>query len=44
MLSVEAVQVNPICELEEAVAVKFVGADGGVVSAPAGVVADAIFE
>jgi hypothetical protein len=43
-LSVEAVQVSPICELEEAAAFKFDGAVGGVVSAPAGVVAEAIFE
>jgi hypothetical protein len=43
-LSVEAVQVSPICELEEAVATSFDGAVGGVVSAPVEVVAEAVFE
>jgi hypothetical protein len=43
-LSVEAVQVSPICELEEAIAARFAGAVGGVVSTPAGVVAEAVFE
>jgi hypothetical protein len=43
-LSVEAVQVSPICELEEAVAFRFVGAVGGVVSTPDGVVVEAVFE
>ena len=31
-MSVDAAQVRPICELEEAVATKVVGAVGGVVS------------
>jgi hypothetical protein len=43
-LSVEAVHVNPICELDDAVAARFAGAEGGVVSAPEEVVADTIFE
>ena len=43
-MSVEAVHVKPICVLEEAVATRFEGAEGGVVSATARVVADAVFE
>ena len=43
-LSVEAVHVNPICELDDAVAARFAGAEGGVVSALGEVVADTIFE
>ncbi len=43
-LSVEAVQDRLICVVEAAVAVKFVGAVGGVVSAAAGVVSEKIFE
>jgi hypothetical protein len=43
-LSVEAVHARLICELEAAVAVKFVGAVGAVVSAPAGVVALDVLE
>ena len=43
-LSVEAVQDKLICEVEAAVAVRFVGAVGGVVSGVAGVVALAVFE
>jgi hypothetical protein len=43
-LSVEAFQVSPICELDEAIAARLDGADGGVVSAPAGVVTEAVFE
>jgi hypothetical protein len=43
-LSVEAVHAKLICELEAAVAVKFVGAVGGVVSVDAGVVAEKTLE
>jgi hypothetical protein len=43
-LSVDAVQVNPICELDEALAARLLGADGGVVSVDAVVVAGAILE
>jgi hypothetical protein len=44
-LSVEAVHERLICvPLTAAVAFKFVGADGGVVSETAGVVAEAVFE
>ena len=43
-LSVDAVQDRLIWELEAAVAVKFEGAVGGVVSAPAKVVAVAVLE
>jgi hypothetical protein len=43
-LSVEAVQVKLICVIDAAVAVKFVGAVGGVVSGAACVVALAVFE
>jgi hypothetical protein len=43
-LSVEAVQDKLICVVEAAVATRFVGALGGVVSAAAGVVAEKIFE
>ena len=43
-MSVEAVQVNPIWVLDDAEAARFAGAEGGVVSAPEEVVADAIFE
>ena len=43
-LSVEAVQDKLICEVGAAVAVRFVGAVGGVVSGVAGVVALAVFE
>jgi hypothetical protein len=43
-LSVEAVHDKLICVVEAAVAVRFVGAVGGVVSAAAGVVALAVFE
>jgi hypothetical protein len=43
-LSVEAVQLKLICELEAAVAVKPVGALGGVVSAALGVLAEAVLE
>jgi hypothetical protein len=43
-LSVEAVQERLICVVEAAVAVKFVGGVGGVVSAPGGVVALAVLE
>jgi hypothetical protein len=43
-LSVEAVHAKLICEVEATVAVRFVGAVGGVVSAAAGVVAEATFE
>ena len=37
-LSVDAVQVNPICVPDAAVATKLAGVDGGVVSAALGVV------
>jgi hypothetical protein len=43
-LSVEAVQPKSICVLDAAVAVKLLGALGGVVSVAAGVVAVAAFE
>ena len=43
-LSVEAVHDKLICDVEAAVAVRFVGAVGGVVSAAAGVVAEKTFE
>jgi hypothetical protein len=43
-LSVEAVQVRLICEVEAAVAARLVGAVGGVMSGAAGVVAVAVFE
>ena len=43
-LSVEVVQERLICAAETAVAVRFVGALGGVVSAAAGVVAKPTFE
>ena len=43
-LSVEAVQERLTCVAEAAVAVKFVGAVGGVVSGAAGVVALPVFE
>ena len=43
-LSVDAVHAKLICELEAAVAVKFVGAVGGVVSVDAGVVVEKMFE
>jgi hypothetical protein len=43
-LSVEAVHAKLICELEAAVAVRFAGAVGGVVSAAAGVVALDVLE
>jgi hypothetical protein len=43
-LSVEAVQVNPICVLEEAAAVSALGALGPWVSPEDGVVADAVLE
>jgi hypothetical protein len=43
-LSVGAVQLSPIWVLETAVAARFVGAVGGVVSGAADVVADATFE
>ena len=43
-LSVEAVHDKLICVVEAAVAVRFVGAVGGVVSAAAGVVAEPTFE
>jgi hypothetical protein len=43
-VSVDAVQLNPTCVLETAVATRFAGAVGGVVSVPASVVAEALFE
>ena len=43
-LSVEAVQLNPICELEDAVAARPPGAVGDWVSVDALVVAEAMFE
>ena len=43
-LSVDAVHDKLICVVEAAVAVRFVGAVGGVVSAAAGVVVLAVFE
>jgi hypothetical protein len=43
-LSVEAVQLSPICELEDAVAANPLGAVGACVSVAALVGADAIFE
>ena len=43
-MSVEAVHVRFICDAEAAVAVKFVGAVGGVVSGGAGVLALAVLE
>jgi hypothetical protein len=43
-LSVEAVQLSPICVLEAAVAANPLGAVGAVVSEAAVVVADAILE
>ena len=43
-MSVEAVQPRLICADETAVAVRLVGAEGGVVSVPAAVVAEAIAE
>ena len=43
-LSVEAVQLNPICELEDAVAARLLGAVGACVSVDALVVAEAMFE
>jgi len=43
-LSVEAVHVRLICEVDAAVAVRFVGAVGGVVSGGVCVVALAVFE
>jgi hypothetical protein len=42
-LSVAAVQLNPICELEDAVAVRLLGV-GACVSVDALVVAEAMFE
>jgi hypothetical protein len=43
-LSVEAVQVNPICVLDDAVAARLAGALGAVVSGAVLVVADDTFE
>jgi len=43
-LSVEAAQLNPICELEDAVAARPLGAVGACVSVAALVVAEAMFE
>jgi hypothetical protein len=43
-LSVEAIQLNPICELEDAVAVRPLGTVGACVSVDALVVAEAMFE
>jgi hypothetical protein len=43
-LSVDAVQAKLICVEDAAVAISPLGADGAVVSAPAGVVADAVAE
>jgi hypothetical protein len=43
-LSVDAVQLKPICELEDAVAARLLGAVGACVSDDALVVAEAMFE
>jgi hypothetical protein len=43
-LSVDAVQLKPICELEDAVAARLLGAVGACVSVDALVVAEAMFE
>jgi hypothetical protein len=43
-LSVEAAHDKLICDAEAAVAARFVGAVGGVVSAAAGVVSEKTFE
>ena len=43
-LSVDAVQLKPICELEDAVAVRLIGTVGAYVSDDALVVAEAMFE